>query len=48
VALEPSELATKHDVVAAFAELKVDIVRWLIITQLALGGFIFAALHLVK
>jgi hypothetical protein len=41
-------LATKSDLEEATAELKVDIVRWLILTQLALGGFIFAALGLVK
>jgi len=39
---------TKSDLKEATAELKVDIVRWLILTQLALGGFIFAALRLVK
>ena len=47
-ALDGSSLATKSDIKEAVAELKVDIVRWLIITQLALGGFVFAALRLVK
>jgi len=46
--LDGSSLATKSDINESVAELKVDIVRWLIITQLALGGFIFAALRLVK
>jgi hypothetical protein len=46
--LDGSSLATKSDIKESVAELKVDIVRWLIITQLALGGFIFAALRLVK
>jgi hypothetical protein len=48
-------LATKAELREAAAELreaiadfKVDIVRWLVLTQLALGGFIFAALKLVK
>ncbi len=30
------------------ANLKVDILRWLVVTQVALGGFIFAAVKLVK
>ena len=46
--LDGSSLATKSDIKESVAELKVDIFRWLIITQLALGGFIFAALRLVK
>ena len=52
---EGSSLATKADLKEAaaalreaVAEFKADIVRWLILTQLALGGFIFAALRLVK
>ena len=30
------------------ARLKVDIIRWLIVTQIALGGFIFAAIKLSR
>jgi hypothetical protein len=30
------------------ANLKVDIRRWLIVTQIALGGFVFAAIKLTK
>ncbi len=30
------------------ANLKVDVLRWLIVTQLALAGFIFAAVKFVK
>jgi hypothetical protein len=42
------ELVTKSDLKEAMADLKVDILRWLVATQLALGGFLFAALKLVK
>ena len=45
--LDGSSLVTKSDLKETVAELKVDIVRWLVLTQLALGGFIFAALKLV-
>jgi hypothetical protein len=31
-----------------FAALKVDILRWLILTQIALRGFIFASIRFVK
>ncbi|WP_036292260.1 hypothetical protein [Methylosinus sp. PW1] len=30
------------------ADLKVDILRWLIVTQLALGGFLFAAMKFTR
>lgn len=30
------------------ANLKVDILRWLVVTQVALAGFIFAAIKFVK
>jgi uncharacterized protein YajQ (UPF0234 family) len=30
------------------ANLKVDILRWIVVTQVALAGFIFAALKFVK
>lgn len=46
--LDGSSLVTKSDLKETAAELKVDIVRWLVVTQLALDGFIFAALKLVK
>ncbi len=42
------ELATKGDLREAVSELKVDLVRWLIVTQLALGGFILAAIKFSK
>jgi hypothetical protein len=37
------EIETKLDVVAA--NLKVDILRWLVVTQVALAGFLFAAMR---
>lgn len=46
--IDGSELVTKSDLKETAAELKVDILRWLVITQLALGGFIFAAMRFVK
>lgn len=30
------------------ADLKVDVLRWLVVTQLALGGFLFAALTFTR
>lgn len=30
------------------ANLKVDVLRWLVITQVALGGFLFAAMKFLK
>lgn len=47
------EVETKIEKVEAKVEtvaanLKVDILRWLVVTQVALGGFIFAAVKLVK
>jgi len=53
------ELATKGDlrevearlearIETAAANLKVDIIRWLSVTQLALGGFILATIKFVK
>jgi phage-related minor tail protein len=32
----------------AMANLKVEILRWLVVTQVALAGFLFAALKLVR
>ena len=54
-----SNLSTKADIrevetrleakiESSAANLKVDILRWLIITQITLGGFLFAALHIAK
>jgi hypothetical protein len=45
--LDGSALATSSELKESIADLKVDIVRRLVLTQLALGGFIFAALKLV-
>ncbi len=39
-----SEAAAKADM----ANLKVEIPRWLVVTQIALAGFIFAAIKFVK
>jgi phage shock protein A len=30
------------------ANLKVDVLRWLVVTQVALGGFLFAAMKLTR
>jgi hypothetical protein len=46
--IDASQLVTKSDLKKAVADLKVDIVRWLIITQIALAGFLFAAMKFVK
>ncbi|MBG0810459.1 hypothetical protein IY145_13890 [Methylosinus sp. H3A] len=43
-----SQLMTKSDLKEAVADLKVDILRWLVVTQLALGGFIFAAIKFMR
>lgn len=40
------KLDNRIDVVAA--TLKVDILRWLIVTQVALGGFLFAAMKFTR
>ncbi|QGM47557.1 hypothetical protein [Methylocystis heyeri] len=53
------ELATKRDlrevetrleakIETSVANLKVDILRWLVVTQIALGGFVYAAIKFVK
>ncbi|HMK89139.1 MAG TPA: hypothetical protein VK446_05845 [Methylocystis sp.] len=53
------ELATKRDlkdvetrleakIETSAANLKVEILRWLVVTQVALAGFIFAAIKFVK
>ena len=53
--IDASQLATRADIreveakiETSAANLKVDILRWLIVTQLALAGFIFAAVKFVK
>ncbi|OBS54201.1 hypothetical protein A8B73_01860 [Methylosinus sp. 3S-1] len=42
------ELVTKSDLKEALAELKVDMVRWLIVTQIALAGVLLAAFKFVR
>ncbi|OAI29971.1 hypothetical protein A1351_10110 [Methylosinus sp. R-45379] len=46
--IDGSQLTTKSDLKEAVADLKVDILRWLVVTQLALGGFIFAAIKFTR
>lgn len=46
--IDASQLVTKSDLKEAVADLKVDIVRWLVLTQIALAGFLFAAMKLIK
>jgi hypothetical protein len=53
--IDASQLATKSDLKETasdlkieMANLKVDILRWLVVTQMALAGFIFAAIKFVK
>ncbi|WP_166141580.1 hypothetical protein [Methylosinus sp. RM1] len=46
--IDGSLLTTKSDLKAAVADVKVDILRWLVVTQLALGGFIFAAIKFMR
>jgi hypothetical protein len=41
-------LVTKSDLKEAVADLKVDIVRWLSVTQVAVAGFLFAATKFTK
>ena len=45
--IDASALVTKSDLKESVADLKVDILRWLFVSQLALGGFISAAFKLV-
>jgi hypothetical protein len=42
------ELVTKSDLKEALAELKVDMVRWLVVTQIALAGVLLAAFKFVR
>ena len=46
--IDASQLVTKIDLKEAISDLKVDMVRWLVVTQVALGGFIFAAMKFAK
>lgn len=53
--IDAGALSTKADVrevelklEAKMETLKVDILRWLVVTQLALGGFIFAAFKFLR
>jgi H2-forming N5,N10-methylenetetrahydromethanopterin dehydrogenase-like enzyme len=46
--IDASQLVTKSDLREAIADLKVDMVRWLVVTQIALAGFLFAAMKFVK
>ena len=48
MASENSGLVTTSDLRETVAELKVDLIRWLTVTQIALGGFVFAAVKFVK
>ena len=43
-----SEQRLEAKIATTAADLKVDILRWLIMTQLALGGFLFAALKFTR
>ena len=47
VKLQGVEVKLEAKIEAAVAGAKVDILRWLVVTQAALGGFIFAALKFV-
>ncbi|WP_159731994.1 hypothetical protein [Methylosinus sp. Ce-a6] len=46
--LRASEQRLEAKIATSAADLKVDILRWLIVTQLALGGFLFAALKFTR
>jgi hypothetical protein len=46
--MDASQLVTKSDLKEAGSDLNVDIVRWLVVTQLALAGFLVATLKFVK
>jgi hypothetical protein len=46
--IDASQLVTKSDLKEAIADLKVDILRWLVVTQVALAGFLFAAMKFLK
>jgi len=46
--IDASQLTTKSDLKEGLADLKVDIIRWLTARQIALGGFVFAAMKFTK
>jgi predicted RNase H-like nuclease len=46
--IDAPQLVTKSDLKEAVADLKVDIVRWLVVTQIAAATFLFAAMKFVK
>lgn len=46
--IDASQLVTKSDFKEAVADLKVDIMRWLVLTQITLAGFLFAAMKSIK
>lgn len=48
VKIDKLEQRLEGKIETSAATLKVDILRWLIVTQFALGGFLFAALKFVK
>ncbi len=45
--IDASALVTKSDLKESVADLKVDILRWLFVSQLALGGSMLAAFKLI-
>jgi hypothetical protein len=48
VELRASEQRLEGKIATSVADLKVAILRWLVVTQLALGAFLFAALKFTR
>ncbi|ATQ67460.1 MULTISPECIES: hypothetical protein [Methylosinus] len=48
VKMEKIETRLEGRIDSSAANLKVDILRWLVVTQIALGGFLFAAMKLTR
>lgn len=46
--LREVELKLETKIETSSASLKVDVLRWLVVTQVALGGFLFAALKFLR
>ena len=46
--LKETQLRLEMKIETTNANLKVDLPRWLVVTQIALAGFIFAAIRFVK
>ncbi|BBU60345.1 hypothetical protein MSC49_02800 [Methylosinus sp. C49] len=46
--LREVELKLESKIETSSANLKVDILRWLVVTQMALGGFLLAALKFLR